>query len=251
MFSKIIKSKNRIVLFVSVIFISISFIQDDLTFNVEAGTVTMTDKKTHWEGTHNVTQVLQFNATDTDPHHTLTWWIHTNSTCLGLEQTPNGESAWINGTPDYNETEQSFSVYIGVTDNQGYDDTNEFIMYINNSAPILENPMDNIIIAEGTEINHQYTCIDQNDDHVNFTVEGDDHLHIDENGHLHGTPSNHDGVVVVVVSDGMDDDSDSFNFRVTGGGSGEEVISQGIPMWVIIVLIIGAVLIYFLFFKRR
>jgi hypothetical protein len=242
---------KRILLFISIIFISLVFIPNNAVLNVEAGTVTMTDKKTVWEGTHNVSQVLQFNATDTDTHHTLTWWIHTNLTCLSLEQTTNGESAWINGTPDYNETEQWYSVYIGVMDAFGYSDTNEFIMYINNSAPIIMNPMDDIIIAEGIEINHYYTCIDQNQDHVNFTVEGDDNLHIDENGHLHGMPSPHDNGIVVVVSDGMDGDSDGTTITVTGSGSGEDELGQYDTTLVLIFLIFGFLLIYFLFFKKR
>jgi hypothetical protein len=124
-------------------------------------------------------------------------------------------------------------------------------MYINNSAPIIMNPMDDIIIAEGIEINHYYTCIDQNQDHVNFTVEGDDNLHIDENGHLHGMPSPHDNGIVVVVSDGMDGDSDGITITVTGSGSGEDEPGQYDTTLVLIVLIFGFLLIYFLFFKKR
>jgi hypothetical protein len=237
---------RRTILFILIILTSLIFIQDNTILNVEAGTVTMTDKKAYWEGTHNMTMVLQFNATDADHGHSLTWWIHTNLTCLSLEQNADGSSAWINGTPDYNETDQWYSVYIGVMDDYGYSDTNEFIMYINNSAPILYNLMHDIIISEGTEINHQYGCIDQNQDHVNFTVHGDDHLIINETGHLHGTPSNHNGDVVVVVSDGMGDDSDSFSVTVTGGGGGEEVSGGFVPIW-FIVLIIIIILIYLLF----
>jgi len=179
----------------------------------------MTDKKALWEGTHNITQVLSFNATAENGEN-MTWTLNTNLSCFSIEQNANGTKAWVNGTPSPDETNKWYWTYVEVSETLKPKklDYNNFTTYINNSAPVLNNKIeDEIIVPQGTKIDYLYVCVDANGDPTTCTVVGNDDLEIIEESPtiLYGTPlttGNYD--VSVTVTDGFSQDSDTFTLKV-------------------------------------